>query len=212
MIVHDLKNSISPIELAIESIEANMDDSKYVLEMLALIRESARDGVSFVMDILDYASNKKIDKSVIYAKNLFDHIAKRMKPYLTKTDTELKVDCQDKIYFSADWSKMFRAITNLIKNAAEVLLHKSIKDPLIILSLTSDDKNIYINVSDNGTGIPKEIEEKLFTPFITSGKIGGTGLGLAIVKQIIEAHGGSISVDTSETGTTFKIIMPKGEN
>lgn len=212
MIVHDLKNSISPIELAIESIEANLEDKKYVIEMLALIKESAKEGVVFVTDILDYASDKKMDKSIFDAKDFFSHIERRMNRYITSRKVKLEIDCPENVSFYADSNKMFRAITNLIKNAAEAFSNKNITEPLISLSLTSDEKNIYVNVSDNGTGIPKEIAEKVFTPFVTSGKSGGVGLGLAIVKQIVTAHGGSISIDTSSLGSTFKIVIPKQED
>ena len=209
MIVHDLKNSIGPIELSIDSIKENLDDRKYLVEMLDLVKDSAKEGVAFVMDILDYASDKTMNKSLVEARDLFRHIEKRMKIFLEKANVELKVDCPEEIYFSANKDKMFRAITNLIKNAAEAFLNKRITNPVVSLSLTSDDASIYINVSDNGNGIPKEIAERIFIPFVTSGKPGGTGLGLAVVKQIIEAHKGSISIDTSSSGTTFKIIIPK---
>ncbi|OGV47176.1 MAG: hypothetical protein A2017_02425 [Lentisphaerae bacterium GWF2_44_16] len=210
MIAHDLKNSIGPIEFAVESVEENLDDRNYVLEMLGLIRDSAKESVAFVMDILDYVSDKKMDKSLVGAKDLFVQIEKRMKALLSKANAELKLDCPDEVCFVADRNKMFRAITNLIKNAAESFSNKNRTKPEISLSLTSDDKNVYIKVADNGIGIPEEIAEKIFTPFITSGKAGGTGLGLSIVHQIIVAHDGSISVDSTPSGTVFSIVIPKG--
>ncbi|OGV36034.1 MAG: hypothetical protein A2020_00850 [Lentisphaerae bacterium GWF2_45_14] len=212
MIVHDLKNSIGPIELAIDSVKENLDNRKYVIEMLDLIKDSAKEGVAFVADILDYASDKKMDRSLVEAKDLFTYIEKRMKIFLENANVELKVECPEEIYFSANRDKLFRAITNLIKNASEAFLNKNITNPVVSLSLTFDEANIYINVSDNSTGIPKEIAEQIFIPFVTSGKFGGIGLGLAVVKQIVEAHNGSISIDTSSSGTTFKIIIPKEDD
>lgn len=209
MIAHDLKNSIGPIELAVESIEENLDDRDYVIEMLGLIRDSAKEGVAFVMDILDYVSDKKMDKSLVGAKDLFIQIEKRMKAFLSKANAELKVDCPDEVCFVADRDKMFRAITNLIKNAAESFSNKSITEPEISLSLTSDENSVYIKIADNGAGIPEEIAEKIFTPFVTSGKTGGTGLGLSIVHQIIMAHNGSISVESTSSGAVFSIVLPK---
>lgn len=209
MIAHDLKNSIGSIDLAIETVEENLNDRKYVIEMLALIKESARDGVAFVMDILDYASNKIMDKAMVEVKNLFSQIERRTESLLAKANIKLTIKCPDEFYFPADRNKMFRAITNLIKNAAEVFFNKNITAPEIFLSFSYDEENVYINVSDNGTGIPKEIADKIFTPFVTSGKDSGTGLGLAIVKQIIEAHGGNISIETSSEGTAFKMIIPR---
>ena len=70
-------------------------------------------------------------------------------------------------------------------------------------------ENRGVIVSDNGNGIPDKIADKLFTPFATHGKTGGTGLGLAITKQIIDAHGGTITVGSSaEGGAEFTITLP----
>ena len=209
MIVHDLKNSIGPIALAVESVEENLDDRNYVMEMLGMIKDSAREGISFVMDILDYASNKKMDKGVVEARELFRQIGARMKNILSNAKVELKIDCPYENYFPADRGKIFRAISNLIKNAIESFVNKNISAPQITLSLTSDEENIYIKVADNGPGIPEEIAKNIFTPFVTSGKSGGTGLGLAIVKQIVESHDGSITLDSSPSGTVFTIRLPR---
>ena len=208
MIVHDLKNSIGPIELAVESVEENLNDRDYVMEMLGMIKDSAREGISFVMDILDYASNKNMDKGVVEARELFRQIEARMKNILSNAKVELKIDCPHENYFLADRAKIFRAISNLIKNAIESFVNKNITAPQITLSLTSEEENIYIKVADNGSGIPEEIAKTIFTPFVTSGKSGGTGLGLAIVKQIVEGHGGSMILDSSPAGTVFTIRLP----
>jgi len=208
MIVHDLKNSIGPIELAVESVEENLDDKDYVTEMLGMIKESAREGISFVMDILDYASNKKMSEGVVEAKELFRQLEARMKTLLSNANVKLKIDCPDETYFPADRGKIFRAVSNLIKNAVESFVNKNISAPEISLSLKSDANFIYIKVADNGPGIPAEIAENLFTAFVTAGKRSGTGLGLAIVKQIVEGHGGNITVDSSPSGTVFTIKLP----
>jgi signal transduction histidine kinase len=66
-----------------------------------------------------------------------------------------------------------------------------------------------VTFADNGPGIPKDIEHRLFQSFATSGKKGGTGLGLAIVKKIAEEHGGSVSVRSSKVGATFVLTLPQ---
>jgi signal transduction histidine kinase len=63
-------------------------------------------------------------------------------------------------------------------------------------------------VSDTGHGIKGDFLPKIFEPFATQGKSNGTGLGLAISKSVVEAHGGTISVKSGETGTTFTVDLP----
>jgi signal transduction histidine kinase len=66
-----------------------------------------------------------------------------------------------------------------------------------------------LDVEDRGGGVPQELRQKLFEPFVTAGKSGGTGLGLAIARQVVEAHGGEIELAASdEGGSTFRITLP----
>jgi len=66
-----------------------------------------------------------------------------------------------------------------------------------------------IEVEDNGSGIPEEIREKLFQPFVTAGKDNGIGLGLAVVRKIIQDHAGQVNVErTGPGGTVLRIFLP----
>jgi signal transduction histidine kinase len=66
-----------------------------------------------------------------------------------------------------------------------------------------------IRVADNGPGIPPEIRDQVFQPFVTHGKDSGTGLGLAVVQKIVQEHGGEVTVEASgPQGTVFRITLP----
>ena len=70
------------------------------------------------------------------------------------------------------------------------------------------EQPVCLEVKDNGPGIPEELRDRLFQPFVT-GRVGGTGLGLAIVQRAVEAHRGLVLVDSAPgTGTTFTIFFP----
>ncbi len=95
--------------------------------------------------------------------------------------------------------------TNLIHNALQAMDYEG--NMKIILHAQTD--HILFSVSDSGSGIPKEIQSKIFNPFFTTKPQGeGTGLGLDIVKKIIEEHEGEIGFDSSDAGTTFWIKLP----
>ncbi|NNG27619.1 MAG: ATP-binding protein, partial [Ignavibacteriaceae bacterium] len=70
------------------------------------------------------------------------------------------------------------------------------------------DKWINLNIKDEGPGIPEEIQNKIFDPFFTEGNKTGEGLGLSLVKNIMDAHEGKISFESSADGTTFIISLP----
>ncbi len=208
MIVHDLRNSIGLIEMLIDMTVEKIDDKESVLDCLNVIKDAAKNGMSLAQDILDYTSNKNIEKSSINSADLIDNVLKKIRFICEEKGIKLNVQCPEKIIFNADYGKLYRMLLNLINNAIESYADKKISKPEISLSLKRDNDNINIILSDNGPGIPKEIVDDIFTPFATFGKSGGTGLGLAIAKQIIDAHNGNISVASSSQGTEFRITIP----
>lgn len=109
---------------------------------------------------------------------------------------------------SLDESMMKGALLNLFVNSCQAMKEGgSIK-----IQGRLEKNELILDISDTGTGIPKELQEKLFSPFFTT-KIGGTGLGLAEVHKIIQAHGGKIEVSSEvKKGTCFRIKIPQKES
>jgi signal transduction histidine kinase len=106
----------------------------------------------------------------------------------------------------ADKEQISRVFINLFKNAIQSVEKGCL--PRIIIDVLHYDQFVEIKIKDNGKGIPKEVQEKLFRPNFTT-KSSGTGLGLAIVKKIVEDAGGKITYETFDNkGTTFIIILP----
>jgi signal transduction histidine kinase len=105
-----------------------------------------------------------------------------------------------------------QAFTNLISNAIEAM---GANGGTLAINIAPDNSikgvpQVEINVSDSGPGVPNEIKEHLFEPFVTLNKRGGTGLGLAITKQIITAQHGSIELN-SYPGVTIFTVRLKAE-
>jgi signal transduction histidine kinase len=105
---------------------------------------------------------------------------------------------------SGDGLQLEQALLNLVLNASQALE----KDRRIYLSTLVDDTTCSVEVRDTGRGISGEKKEKLFQPFF-SNKTGGTGLGLPIVKKIVDHHGGKIHWESSDSGTSFKMLFPR---
>ncbi len=105
-----------------------------------------------------------------------------------------------------DHRKLERAFFNLLLNACEAMPDR---DGRVEICLNDDGSTIAIRVSDSGRGIPDEIRNTLFEPFVSQGKENGTGLGLTVVHKIIQDHGGEVAVErTSPEGTIFRITLP----
>jgi signal transduction histidine kinase len=105
-----------------------------------------------------------------------------------------------------DSNRLEQVFVNLILNACEAV---SADTGLVVVTTTGNKSCLQIGIWDNGPGIPPEIHDSVFQPFVSYGKAEGSGLGLAIVKKIVEDHGGEIYVDgRSGAGTLFKITIP----
>ncbi|MEJ2051200.1 MAG: HAMP domain-containing sensor histidine kinase, partial [Calditrichota bacterium] len=118
---------------------------------------------------------------------------------------ELKIDNQWHGSVRWDRGKMRQVFINLIQNAFEAM-DEGGKIDLSVVS--KPDQKLELKIIDTGKGIPEEISKKIFNLYFTT-KARGTGIGLSIVQQIVDQHGGMISVESEPgKGTTFSIIMP----
>jgi len=144
----------------------------------------------------------------VYVQKFFDDVRDQLEADLARRGIELVVDVQERGTARFDEGKILRVVHNLARNAAEAMGPSGGK---VVIKVTRDkaDNAIVISFQDTGPGIPKEIEHRLFQSFVTSGKKGGTGLGLAIVKKIAEEHGGTITVQSSSRGATFRLRLPQ---
>jgi signal transduction histidine kinase len=109
-----------------------------------------------------------------------------------------------------DRNSLQQVFINLVINSMDALEGKKDEKPLVTVRTYSEDGKVCVEVKDNGSGIPKEIQEKIFDPFFTTkGPEKGTGLGLAIIASILHQHHAGISVESEVgKGTQFKISFP----
>ena len=104
----------------------------------------------------------------------------------------------------ADNEQISQVFVNIIKNA----LQASPTDIIVVLNAAYSEREVQISISDDGIGIPEDIQARIFQPNFTT-KSNGNGLGLAISKHIVEGSGGRIEFETSPKGTTFYIYLRK---
>ncbi|KAB2390529.1 MULTISPECIES: sensor histidine kinase [Bacillus cereus group] len=104
---------------------------------------------------------------------------------------------------------LYRAISNIISNA----LQYNMAGTTVFVSLIEEESKVYINIVDNGIGIPEDMKQSIFDAFVrvddSRESNGGSGLGLTIAKHIVEKHGGSINLDSTKKKTHFCISLPK---
>ena len=212
---HELKTPLTSMKVLADSLMGQEDIP------VELYREFMTDiGAEIDREnkiINDLLSLVKMDKSAgninitsVQINELLERIMKRLRPIAQKQNVELVMESFRPVVAKVDEVKLTLALTNLIENAIKY----NNPDGWVHVSLNADHQNFFVTVEDNGIGIPKEAQNRIFERFYRvdkshSREIGGTGLGLAIARNAIIMHRGAIKVHSMEgEGTTFTVRIP----
>ena len=209
-IAHEIKNPLTPIKLNLQLlVKAKKEGRTDWDKLFDRFASSLDEQISSLSNIATEFSN--------FAKmpvGSFGHVeivgvvsdAVTLFSAYPNIKVNSRVEFDGKAVVFADKEQLQRVFVNLFKNAVQAIGKK--EDGLITVSLSQLNNNVVVEVSDNGKGIPPELEEKLFSPNFTT-KSGGMGLGLAISKGIVEVVGGKIWFETEpDKGTKFFVKLP----
>jgi len=203
-IVHDMNNPISCILCTCEVIRTNSQDP-LIDEAAKLIREAVRKMETMTCEMIDFSRGRtQLNIESISVGDLIQAIEADLAKYRPYVEIHFEV-----LYHGAvqiDRHRLLRVFGNLIRNACEAMTKADQK--ILRFSVKRIDSHVHLEISDTGCGIPAQLLPRIFEPFVTHGKSNGTGLGLAISKAVVEAHQGTISVRSSDQGTTFHIGLP----
>lgn len=208
-VAHEIKNPLTPMKLNIQYLERTTNESpERAHEMIKRISSSLIEQIDNLSQIanefsnfaaMPQASNEKISLNEI-VEAIHDLFRKR-------DDMDINmIEPIDDLYIFADKNHLVRILNNLLKNAIQAIPDN--RRGKIEIELKRQGNDAIIRISDNGTGIPEHMKDKVFTPNFTT-KSSGTGLGLAISANMIESFNGRIYFETHVgKGTDFFVSVP----
>jgi signal transduction histidine kinase len=204
-IVHDFRQPITVIQGYVKLLKEDLDDKAQCEEDLTLIESELARLDAMMGEILDYArGGDGIELSYGETRELLEEVVRPVRLLLEEKGISLRVDHGHAGGWQLDFPRTRRVLENLVRNAAAVVKPGG----SVWLRSQQTGEGLRLVVEDTGPGIPEEIRENLFEPFVTHGKAEGTGLGLAIVKAFTERQGGSVGFETSNAGTRFILDFP----
>jgi two-component system nitrogen regulation sensor histidine kinase NtrY len=199
-IAHEIKNPLTPIQLSAERLRRKY--GKMIVEDRGVFEQCTDTIVRQVDDIRrmvdEFSRFARMPKPVIAAEDLADTVREAV--FLMRVghaDIDIEADlAEDSIPARFDRRLISQALTNIIKNATEAIAAvpaAELGKGTVHVFAGRDGDNVYIDIVDNGIGLPKENRSRLLEPYVTT-REKGTGLGLAIVGRIVEEHGGVIEL------------------
>lgn len=205
MLAHDFRGPMTVIRGYAETLEAGDSKPAEVRERAALIVEMVDRLERMTAETLDFARGAgRLARRTIALPSLLEELASGVEMEVPDLVVLRHFAVPAAQTAAVDVDKLHRVVGNIASNARDAMggggrLH---------LDAQVEDGRLILIVADEGPGVPAEIRDDLFEPFVTRGKKQGTGLGLAVARQFVEDHGGSLSLLDQGPGARFRIVLP----
>ena len=203
---HELRTPLALMQVQLDlynsaSHPGNDADTLQTIKMVTEQNEKLNRMVKTLLDMSELQTVGRDDKIILDA--IVEEVLADLEPLAVEKNIKLIGKCEDATMIGSD-ILIYRLVYNLVENAIKY------NHPLGQVTVTAYQRNkhVYLSVEDTGSGIPKELRERVFEPFFRvdksrSRELGGVGLGLALVHEIVRVHDGSICIKSGKTGGTI---------
>lgn len=203
---HELRTPLALMQVQLDlynsaSHPGNDADTLQTIKMVTEQNDKLNRMVKTLLDMSELQTVGRDDKIILDA--IVEEILADLEPLAVEKNIKLIGKCEDSTMIGSD-ILIYRLVYNLVENAIKY------NHPLGQVTVTAYQRNkhVYLSVEDTGSGIPKELRERVFEPFFRvdksrSRELGGVGLGLAFVREIVRVHDGSICIKSGKTGGTI---------
>ena len=203
---HELRTPLALMQVQLDlynsaSHPGNDADTLQTIKMVTEQNDKLNRMVKTLLDMSELQTVGRDDKIILDA--IVEEVLADLEPLAVEKNIKLIGKCEDATMIGSD-ILIYRLVYNLVENAIKY------NHPLGQVTVTAYQRNkhVYLSVEDTGSGIPKELRERVFEPFFRvdksrSRELGGVGLGLAFVREIVRVHDGSICIKSGKTGGTI---------
>jgi len=207
---HELRTPLSLMQVQLDLYHSTQHPGSDAdtLQMIKMVTEQNDRLSKMVKTLLDMSELQTVGRDEqIIMDDLVDGVLEDLEPLAQEKNIKLIGKCKDITMVGSD-ILIYRLVYNLVENAIKY----NHSGGQVTVTAYKEQKHIYLSVADTGSGIPKELRERVFEPFFRvdksrSRKLGGVGLGLALVREIVRVHDGSITVKSNPSGGTILEVI-----
>ena len=207
---HELRTPLSLMQVQLDLYHSTQHPGSDAdtLQMIKMVTEQNDRLSKMVKTLLDMSELQTVGRDEqIIMDDLVDEVLEDLEPLAQEKNIKLIGKCKDITMVGSD-ILIYRLVYNLVENAIKY----NHSGGQVTVIAYKEQKHIYLSVADTGSGIPKELRERVFEPFFRvdksrSRKLGGVGLGLALVHEIVRVHDGSITVKSNPSGGTILEVI-----
>lgn len=200
-VAHEVRNPLGAMKLFTSLLAKDLKDNAGSREIVSEMDRCICSIEHVVSNILQFAKDSPVSLGPVSLKSIVQQAISQFKTE-GREGIEFETSFEGREFVLGNEHSLRQVLHNLILNAQQALRGKG----RIAVSTVETAEGLELRIRDNGPGIPKGIEDRLFEPFVTS-KSEGTGLGLAIVRKIVDQHGGVIRA-RNNGGAEFAIVFP----
>ncbi len=205
-LAHQLRNSMGAIGGYSRLIKKKLISQNMPSQQIDSLMAETTEAENLISKFLKFSRPLDYTPEIVNLSELIGSVVSSFRVRNENDKTEFSIDVDNDLDVIADSALLRQAIANLVDNAVQSYIGRV---ALVEIKVSSVDGDIEIKISDHGSGIPLDEQEKIFTPFFSS-RPSGTGLGLPLVKKIIDLHSGCLTLESElERGTCFTISLPK---
>ncbi|MCC7251069.1 HAMP domain-containing sensor histidine kinase [Hyphomicrobium sp.] len=206
-ISHDLRNMLANAQLISDRLTAIPDPT--VQQFAPKLIASLDRALNFCNSSLRFgrAEEAAPRRELMRLKPLLEEVAEGL-DLPREGKIAWTVDVDDQLLIDADHEHLFRVLSNLTRNAMQAIESQAGRPGEIRVKAWRDGRKVFIEMSDDGPGVPANAREHLFRPFQASTRKDGSGLGLAIASELVGVHGGKLELLDTPIGATFLIELP----
>jgi two-component system sensor histidine kinase AtoS len=207
---HEVRNPINNISTGLQLMTYNLSPDDPNQELIGRLQTDCDRLADLMKSVLSFSRPAEYEMEPLDLGVLLNRLLERAKPSMTSSSVQHRLQVEPATpYIEGNQRALEQVFNNLISNAIQAMAEEGGNLVVKVHSLKSSGARqvVEVSVADDGPGISKENQDRIFQPFFTT-KPNGTGLGLAITKRIVTAHKGSINVTSIPGGTVFSVHFP----